>query len=396
MLIGIDASRANNDEKTGVEWYAYFIIQELKKIIPADIHVRLYTREPLKGDLARLPPNWQEKVLRWPPRRLWTQIRLSYEMWQNPPDVLFVPAHVLPLIVPKKTFLTIHDLGGLRFPAGYTLFEKIYARFYIRFALARAQIITPSEFTREEILYLFKSRPENVKVIYNSYDSNLFKPVTDQEKIQTVLKKHNIHQPFFLSISRLEEKKNTVGIIKAFEIFKSRCHPFGKLRAGSERSEGSQDSSVAPLPQNDSYSLVLLGKPGHGFGKVKKVRELLKYKNDIILPGWVDTDDVPVLMSAATAFIFPSFYEGFGIPILEALACGLPVITSNLASCPEVAQAAAILINPYRPAEIAQAMNEIVSSENLAADLKEAGLNRVKEFSWNKAAEAVWQTLRSA
>ena len=374
MVIGIDASRANNNEKTGVEWYAYFVIQELKKIVPTNIQVRLYTREPLKGDLARLPPNWQEKVLRWPPRRLWTQLRLSYEVWRQPPDVLFVPAHVLPLVVPKKTFLTIHDLGGLRFPAGYTLFEKVYARFYIRFALARAQIITPSEFTREEILYLFKTSPERIKVIYNSYDSNLFKPVTDQEKIQTVLRKYNIHRPFFLSISRLEEKKNTAGIIEAFEIFKE------------QRTKNKEQET----------KLVLLGKPGHGFAKVEKAIESSKYKNDIILPGWVETADVPVLMSAAIAFIFPSFYEGFGIPILEAQACGLPVITSNLASCPEVAHTAAILVNPYRPAEIAQAMNEFVSSEKLASQLKEAGLNRVKEFGWNKAAEAIWQALLSA
>ncbi|MEK7508456.1 MAG: glycosyltransferase family 1 protein [Patescibacteria group bacterium] len=374
MVIGIDASRANNNEKTGVEWYAYFVIQELKKIIPADVQVRLYTREPLKGDLARLPPNWQEKVLSWPPRRLWTQLRLSYEVWRQPPDVLFVPAHVLPLVVPKKTFLTIHDLGGLRFPAGYTLFEKVYARFYIRFALARAQIITPSEFTREEILYLFKTPLEKIKVIYNSYDNNLFKPVTDQEKIQTVLRKYNIHRPFFLSISRLEEKKNTAGIIEAFEIFKE------------QRTKNKEQET----------KLVLLGKPGHGFAKVEKAIESSKYKNDIILPGWVETADVPVLMSAAIAFIFPSFYEGFGIPILEAQACGLPVITSNLASCPEVAHTAAILVNPYRPAEIAQAMNEIVSSEKLASQLKEAGLNRVKEFGWNKAAEAIWQALLSA
>ncbi len=379
MVIGIDASRANNNQKTGVEWYAYFIIQELKNIVPADIHVRLYTREPLKGDLAMLPPNWEEKVLYWPPRRLWTQIRLSYEMWRQPPDVLFVPAHVLPLVVPKKTFLTIHDLGGLRFPTGYSLFDRLHTRFYTWIAKRRALIITPSEFSRQEIIYLLGARPERVKTIYNGYDSDLFQPEINQEKIQTVLKKYNIHQPFFLSISRLEEKKNTRGIIEEFELFKE------------QGAKNKEQKNIQYLISN--FSLVLLGKPGHGFAKVKRVIESSRFKNDIILPGWVDTDDVPVLMSAATAFIFPSFYEGFGIPILEAFACGLPVITSNLASCPEVAHTAAILVNPYRPAEIAQAMNELVLSEKLTQSLKEAGLNRVKEFSWNKAAEAVWQTL---
>ena len=167
MLFLIDASRANNEQKTGVEWYAYFVIQELKKIIPGDWQVILYSREKLKGELANLPPNWQEKVLSWPPRRLWTQVRLSLEMLRfnrHSDVVLFVPAHVLPLFCPIKTLITIHDLGGLRFPRGYSFFERFYSRFASRFALKRATIITPSNFVKEEIKYIFKKG--KVETIY--------------------------------------------------------------------------------------------------------------------------------------------------------------------------------------------------------------------------------------
>src|SRR5260221_1783404 len=106
ITIGIDASRANVRHRTGVEWYAYHVIQELKKIVPDSYRVLLYTREPLRGDLAELPPRWEQRVLRWPPKFLWTQKRLSWEMLVRPPDLLFSPVHVLPLVHPRRSLVT--------------------------------------------------------------------------------------------------------------------------------------------------------------------------------------------------------------------------------------------------------------------------------------------------
>jgi len=405
MLLLIDASRANNEQKTGVEWYAYFVIQELKKIAPPEIKVILYTREPLKGDLAILPPNWEERILRWPPRRLWTQIRLSWEMWRmkyvtKEELVLFVPAHVLPLVCPKKVITTIHDLGGLRFPAGYSWFERWYARFATRFALKRAVILTPSEFVKEDLRNYGDGK---ITVVPNGYDNVLFRQIENQAEIQAVLKKYNIHQPYFLSISRLEEKKNTVGIVEAFGIFMERFrHDIARER--SDRSnlihEGDCFASLAVssdesnFTMTETYALILLGKPGYGYDKVQKTIEHSKFKNDIILPGWVETADVPYLMAGAIAFIFPSFYEGFGIPILEAMACGVPVITSNRSALPEVAGNAALLVNPYKPGEIAEAMKQLVSSPGLRQELIKRGLERVKGYSWEKTAWAIDKILR--
>jgi glycosyltransferase involved in cell wall biosynthesis len=376
MIIGIDASRANNDQKTGVEWYAYFVIQELKKIIPAGVEVRLYSREALKGDLASLPPNWQVQVLKWPPRRLWTQLRLSYEMWHNPPDVLFVPAHVLPLICPQRTVMTVHDLGGLRFPAGYSWFEVWYTKWATQWALKRAKIITPSAISCREIKQIFQADSTDISVIPNAYDQKSFQEITDQNKINAVLARYKISRPYFLSIGRLEEKKNTRGIIQAFEIFRSRF---------------TVGTGPCACP---SHRLVLLGKPGFGFDRVQEAINQSQYKSDIILPGWVATADVPCLMAGATAFVFPSFYEGFGIPILEAFASGTPVITSNLASCPEVAGGAGLLVNPHKPAEIAQAMADLADSAELSANLKAQGKEVAKKYSWEATAQGVWRVLQ--
>ena len=143
MIIGIDASRANEEQKTGVGWYAWHVIQELKHLttLPLNhtttrqpLRVVLYTNKPLMGDLAVLPEGWSEKVLQWFPGRLWTQIRLSFEMLVNPPDVLFIPAHVFPIIHPKKTVMTVHDIAAIKFPESYNWFERWYSVWSAKFA----------------------------------------------------------------------------------------------------------------------------------------------------------------------------------------------------------------------------------------------------------------------
>ena len=380
MLLLIDASRANNEQKTGVEWYAFFVIQELKKIVPLETRVVLFTRESLKGEFAVLPPNWQEQVLQWRPRRLWTQIRLSWEIWRvkrgardysagvKEEDIaLFVPAHVLPLVCPKKTFITIHDLGGIRFPSGYSLFERLYARFATAFALRRATVFTPSEFSKREIESVFGNG--KITVVPNGFDDSKYHLIDDKEKVKQILEKYNICVPYFLSISRLEEKKNTVGIIEAYKIFKEK---------------------IALKSNSENYSLVLLGKPGYGYAKATKAIKKSGYQHTIILPGWVKAEDVPFLMAVAAWFIFPGFYEGFGIPVLEAMACGVSVIASNRAALPEVAGGAALLVDPYKPGDIARAMLEIVSSPALRDELIERGLARAGEFKWERTAQEIY------
>ncbi len=384
MLLLIDASRANNDQKTGVEWYAFFVIQELKKIIPNNVNVILYTRETLRGHLSELPKNWQEKILKWPPRRLWTQIRLAWEMlkYRGRQDVvLFVPAHVLPLVTPPNTFTTIHDLGGFSFPKGYSLFEKWYTKFAVRQALKRASIFVPSNFIKKEIEYFFSTKViDNIKitVVHNGYDAESFKSSFDESKLTKILKKYNVQRPYFLSVSRLEEKKNTLGIIKGFEIFKelldTKCNP----------PAGGLDTS---------YSLVLLGKPGYGYEKIISAINKSPYCQNIILPGWIVGEDLPTLLKAAEVFVFPSFYEGFGIPVLESFAVGTPVVTSNLASLPEVANGAALLVNPCKPVEIAEALINLTVNPAIKENLKNKGLERASEFNWRKTAGEIWRAL---
>ncbi|MDD5039845.1 MAG: glycosyltransferase family 1 protein [Patescibacteria group bacterium] len=390
MRIGIDASRANIHQKTGTEWYAFFLIEELKKIAQPRNHFVLYSKEPLIPPLQTMPRNFSSSVLRWPPKFLWTQIRLAGEMLRRRPDCLFIPTHTVPIVAPRNTVVTIHDVGFERYPelysskqigpsnpllqtcihgttrlltAGkYCNTELDYHRWSVRLALKKARvIITISEFSKRELLTFYDIKPDKIEVIPIAYNP-IYQFLPGNPRFRHVQKKYNIPDKFFLSIGRLEEKKNTKKIVEAFLAF-HRAHPLEK------------------------YQLVLVGSPGYGFQNVQNIiakNGLLKF---VSMMGWVNTEDLPVLMNAAKGFIFPSMYEGFGMPILEAMACGIPVITSNRGALQEVAANAALCVNPDHTDEIFRAMNAIVKEPSIRNHYIESGFRRIRQFSWKKTAE---------
>lgn len=374
MVIGIDASRANQKGKTGVGWYSYHLIQELKKtpLKPGDEFI-LYSFDELKEDLAQLPEKWQSRKLSWPLRYLWTQIRLSWEMFLNPPDILFVPAHCLPLVCGAKSVITVHDLGFKRFKKAYSLGQRLYTSFVYWWAVKYAdKIIVPSEFTKKELTELYAVKKEKITVIHEGYDKEKFHLMRDREKTNLVLGKYGIERPYFLYVGRLETKKNTEGLIKAY-------------------------NKMCTLNSNVPQ-LVLVGSPGYGYEKIKKFIPPAsgeEGKSNIKEIGYVEGDDLIFLYSGAEAFIFPSFYEGFGLPVLEAMACGCPVLTSNAGSIPEVGGQAALYFSPNNTDELIKAMKKIAEDKGLKEELKEKGLERIKDFPWEKCARETIEIFHS-
>jgi len=360
MNIGIDASRANKPHKTGVEWYSYHLIEEFKKI-DKENHYFLYTDKPLQGELAKCPDNFQECILSWPFSRFWTLGRLSWEMLAGKyqPDVLFVAAHTLPLIAPKRAVVTIHDIGFEHYPDLYPWADKIYHRFAFQVIKFLAdKIITVSNYSKKDIVDFYKINEKKIDVVYNGYDSNKYRV---QETNKEILKKYNISSDFILFIGRLEEKKNTPRLIEAFGEFKKR-NP------------------------EDKHQLVLVGKSGFGFDRV--VQNIKKYnlEKDVVLPGWLSDDDLPLLLNSARAFVFPSLFEGFGIPVIEAMACGCPVICSNKTSLPEAAGEAALMFDPFKVEEIVSRLEQVLHNETVQESLRAKGLQQASNFSWNKCA----------
>lgn len=355
-VIGIDASRAAKQSKTGTEWYAFYVIQELKQIIPNTVEVRLYSPKPLTGELAKLPDNWKNVVLPWR-GYFWTMLRLGLEMMIHPPEILWLPCSGLPLWLPPKTINTIHDIGFDRFPEAYKKRVIWYHRFAVRRALKKcSQIITVSNFSKTELRELYGANSEKISVTHLGYNKNLFKHYA-QDEIAEVLHKYKIDSPYIIYVGRIEKKKNIVRII---EVFKKVKFEFENLQ------------------------LVMLGPTGDAEKVVKNVEGVQRL-------DWVETIDMAKILAGAKVFVFPTLYEGFGIPILESFASGVPVLTSKGGAHEEVSGEAAVLVYPEKVEDIYMGLRKILSNEELRQKLISLGQERVKGFSWKNTATETWK-----
>ena len=372
MRIGIDTSRANKDNKTGTEWYSYYIIQELKNMTPDDCQVVLYTNTPLKNDLRLMPKNWREKDLSWPPKYLWTQIRLWWELVIQPPDVLLVPAHTIPFLpIRRKTkiFVTVHDVGFKRFPELYKKVQIWYHDLTMRRIKNRADIIiTISDFSKQEIIKLYQVNPEKIRVIYPGYDKEKYhlSGEASEFRLQEIFQKYQIIKPYLLYVGRIERKKNISNLVRAF---------------------------IEVKRQFPGLRLVLAGEGGNLFEDIKKIIIQEKVEKEIIMTGYITEDDLPEILRGAEIFLFPSLYEGFGLPIVQAMASGVPVVTSDLEPHREVSGGAAALVRPMNHREIAQKIIEILSNNKIKEELVKKGLERAKDFSWEKTARGILEII---
>ncbi len=365
MRIGIDGSRAFLKQRTGIEEYSYQVIKNLAyrqaslRDKFSNHEVFLYLRKGQEVDFD-LEKNWKIKRINWP--YLWTQLGLSLEMIFNRIDVLFIPAHVIPVIKAKKTVVVVHGLEYEFCPDAYSLWERIYMRFFIKRSCQKAdKIIAVSENTKKDLANLYKIEPEKIKVVYEGFSVSQKSKVKSQNhnlKLKSIL-----NQKFLLFLGRVEKRKNVRGIIEAFEILKQKY--------------------------KTDYKLVLAGKPGYGYQEIKTKIQKSKFKDDIVELGFVSEQKKQALYENAEVFLFPSFYEGFGLPILEAQSVGTPVVGSNTSSLPEVVGEGGIMVDPKDYEEMAQSMNRLATDDNFREDLIQKGFENKKRFSWEKCASQI-------
>lgn len=370
MVIGIEASRANRAQRTGVEWYAAHLLRELHRLPVATLHAWvLYTNVPLRQDLREWTKGWTERVLSWPPKYLWTQLRLSSEMRLMPPDVLFVPAHVLPRVLPKRTVVTIHDVGFRRHPEFYKPIQVAYHEATTRdIVRSSAHILTVSEFSKQELVTLYGCPPDRVHVTPLGVQHEVYRPCSQDEQ-RVVREQYQLgDEPVFLFIGRFEEKKNIGGVLEAFFAFAERS-PKGLL--------------------------LLVGQPGKGWKRFAQRIEHHPQGKRVRVLGYVTEAQKVALLSTATALLHLSWYEGFGLTILEAFACGALVIASSAGSLPEVAGGAAFaLVSPQDTQEASHALERVTAlSAQERSVYQTRGVERANEFTWQKTAEATYAVL---
>jgi glycosyltransferase involved in cell wall biosynthesis len=359
MLFGIDASRAAYAQRTGTENYSLFLIRALLEQDQQNSY-RLYFSQPPGEGLFAPRPSLQMRVIPFP--RLWTHLRLSWEMLTAPPDVLFVPAHVLSLWHPRRCLVTVHDLGYLHYPEAHTTWAQRYLQWSTAFNVrVAAQVIADSEATKRDLIQYCQAQPERIHVIYPGYDPTL-RPAHDKARLDSVCGRYGIHTPYFVHVGTLQPRKNLVRLLEAF---------------------------VAVVQEGQDVHLVLAGKKGWLYEPLfARVRDL-RLEDRVHFTDYLPQDDLPVLLTGARAFVLPSLYEGFGFPILEAMACGTPVICSNVSSLPEVAGDAAMLVNPLDTGQLASAMHRLLHDDALAKDLAARGLTQASLFSWERCAQQV-------
>jgi len=221
-------------------------------------------------------------------------------------------------------------------------------------------IIAVSENTKKDIINCFNISSDKIQVVYEGVD-DFFKIINDKGRLEQVRKKYNISKDFILNVSMITPRKNLITLIKAFKLLR--------------------DS------KNIKCQLVIAGGKGWWYEDVFKTVSALRLEDEVIFTGYVPDEDLLYLYNAATLFAYPSLYEGFGLPILEAMSCGCPVVASNVSSIPEVCEDAALMINPKDVEELSQAMYKLIIEGSLRQMLIKKGLERVKQFSWRKTAE---------
>lgn len=358
MRIAVHAKVLSEDKPNGIGVYAYNLLKAISGI-DAENEYTLYSNKPIVQKISAA--NFKEKIFNFPAG--WSYIRFPFEFLKRDHDLLFVPKEFVPPLFRPKTVVACYGFGKKtvkeeHLSAGSWLNMWIGANYALRVA---DSIIAISESVKSDIVENCGIGAGKITVTHLGYDEELYKPYTDKELQGKIKLKYGIKGRFVINTaSLLWHRKNITRLIAAFKLFKS--------RSGSD------------------YQLLITGKRGESYEEIVNLISSLDLKKDVILTDYVPIDDMPLLLNAADFMVFPSLHEGFGLSVLEAMACGCPVITSNVSSLPEVVGDAGILIDPYKIEEIASAMEHVAVDGAIREKMKQKGSRRAKTFSWERTA----------
>jgi len=378
LTVGIDIRLLARGARTGVEEYTTNLISNLVELAP-DIRFKFFYNA-LKKEKLDYPwvgfDNTELKESSFPNR--FFDIATGNFSFPKIDKLIggcevFLSPHffIAPISDQCKKIVVFHDLSFEYYPEFFSFPKRYWHRSMNprKTAEEADRIIAVSESTKADLMDRYHIDPARVRVVYPGV-SDSFRTITDEAELKRVKEKYQLPENFILYFGTIEPRKNIVGIIKAFE----------ELR-NSHKS------------QFTSHKLVIAGSNGWLYKNILKEANKSRYRDEIIFTGYVDETDKPCLYNLAKLFVYPSFFEGFGFPPLEAMACGVPTIVSHVTSLPEITQDAAVMVNPYMYGEIAEAMHMLLEDEALYREFSKRGIEQAKKFSWRDSAKEVLEII---
>ncbi len=354
MIIGIDGNEANVNTRVGVGWYVHSLLQEFHKLSSSKYQFRIFLKEPPLNDLPKQKANFVYQIV--PKKTIWSQIDLPLALFfrGRDLDVFLSPAHYSPRFCLCPTMVVVHDLSYFYYPQDFLKKDLYQLVNWTGYSVKKAkQVIAVSLSTKKDIIANYSLNESKIAVVHNGFTSPTIKPIKPAI---------SINKPYFLYLGTLQPRKNIENLILGFEQL---------------------------LINHPEQTLYLVGKKGWLYQEIYDLVKQRKLVNKVIFTDYVSEPEKWFLLKEATALIMPGWYEGFGLPILEALAVGTPVICSQSGALPEIAESAAVYFDPAKPEELAQMMSQIIDNSKLKAELVKLGKQRLKQFAWSRTASEI-------
>lgn len=356
--IGLDAhllSLREDYRAAGVSRYIYQLLRHLPEEDP-----RLRYTAYLGFHCEDLPKAIRQEVAsvptwRPPVRILWEQLVAPLRAWQHGLDLWHALVNVQPILLPKAAVVTIQDLSFLAYPEGFRRGQRLYNRLFVRMSAHRARhVIVTSHYTKQDLVRRFHISPDKVTVTHLAMDEQ-FRPLPERATLEEFRRRKGLPEHFVLYLGTIEPRKNLIRLIQAYAMLKRKGLP---------------------------HHLVIGGGKGWLYDKIYAAAQESGVQDSVHFPGFIPQNEMVLWYNSADLFVYPSLFEGFGLPPLEAMACGVPVITSNVSSLPEIVGDGALTVNPLYVEEIAEAMHTLLTNREQRERWRQAGLKRASAFSW--------------
>ncbi len=371
MRIAVNARFLGNNQLDGIGWYSFEVLRRIIYQHPEHQFILLFDRH-YEGEFifrenvipVNIGPSARHPLLWF----IWFEFSVLQALKRYNAELFFSPDGYLPLRTKVPSLIVIHDINFFHRPADLPFMTRWYYNYFFpRFARKADKICTVSEFSRQDIATSYKIPISKIDVHYNGVNTD-FRPIDENKKI-SVRESYSKGKPFFIFIGNVYPRKNLINLCKAFDHFRE-------------------------LSRKE-FKLLIVGKNKFLNKEKRRIYRRIKYKDDVIFTGHLKTDVVRDLLASAEALTFVPYFEGFGLPVIEAMMCDIPVIVSGVTSLPEVAGTAALYVDPSDYLSISEAMRMMVYSPAIRTNLIEKGRIQRQQFSWDKTANGLWETLEA-